>query len=140
VNAIRKTVSRISSYLRPKAENYLEIVLGIVLIAHGIVDGWPGAQLPAPDAFVFLSGNLAESIFAAWQLVSGFLLLIGVCRIGTPWSKRARRIGSFGAFLAFLFISVLGIISASNPIFWISTLGLAFISGILHIRTGWEDE
>lgn len=125
------------NFIRPHADNYVEIVLGLVLVAYGVVLGWPGDVLPTPPSLILITGTIAETIFSAWAVVSGIVLFSGVCQIGTKWSRRARRIGSFGAFLAFLFLAFLSV-AANLPLISISTLGLAVISGILHIRTGWE--
>lgn len=141
MNRIRNATKSLLSVIKPQAGYYVEFLIGLVLIAQGIAEGWPGQQLPDQHSFIFLSSETAEHLLAVWQFVSGLLMVVGISRLGGRWSRQMRRIGSFGAFLALSFVTFLGVISKEgNQIYWIATMGLALMSGMVHIRAGWKDE
>lgn len=111
------------------------------MLAQGLAEGWPGSQLPDQDALEILTTESAEIALSIWQIVAGILIIAGVTNISCKYSKASRRVGTFLAFLSLSFITILGIIShEGNQIFWIATAGLALLSGIVHIRLGWNDE
>jgi hypothetical protein len=127
--------------IKPSGNHYAESILGLILIVEGVALIWPGQQLPNQDAYILLSSVLAEHILGLWQIISGVLIVVGVSAVRSRISYPARRIGTFGAFLALSFITFLGIASKEgNQIYWIATVGLALMSAVFHIRAGWKDE
>jgi hypothetical protein len=134
---LRSAFNQLLSVFKPNARYYVEFLIGLILVVQGVLQFLPGLQLPQ-TTFTVIPANIGEFIVSLWQVVSGLALIIGVGLVGR-WSHRLRRIGSFGSFFAFSFLTFLGIISEEvNDLYWIVTFGLALMCATLYIHVGWE--
>lgn len=134
---LRSASNQLLSVFKPHARYYVEFLIGLILIVQGTLQFLPGLQLPE-TTFQLLPQEFGELLVSVWQIATGLALIIGVSLVGR-WSHRLRRIGSFGAFFAFSFLTLLGIISEEvNDLYWIVTFGLALMCAFLYIHVGWE--
>jgi hypothetical protein len=139
VKSIIRKSKQLLSVIKPHARYYVEFIIGIVLVAQGMIAIFPGEQLPGQTTFSILTTHQVELILAVWQIASGLLLIIGVSSKPSKREHALRRSGAFGGFLSLTFLTFLGILSSEvNDLFWIATTGLALVSGIIYIRMGWD--
>ena len=137
VKRLRSALAQLRSVFSPHAQYYVEFLIGLILIAEGALEFFPGLQLPAAT-FQLIPTHLGELIVSVWQIVAGVCMIVGVA-ISGRWSYRLRRIGLFGAFFAFSFLTFLGIISDEvNDLYWIVTFGLSLMCAVIYIHVGWE--
>jgi hypothetical protein len=134
---LRSALASLRSVFSPHAQYYVEFLIGLILIVEGVLEFFPGLQLPS-ETFQLIPTNIGELIVSVCQITAGLFMVVGVAIKGR-WSRRLRRYGSFGAFFSFSFLSLLGIISEEvNDLYWIVTLGLALMCAIIYIHIGWE--
>jgi len=140
VNRIHRATVWLLSVTKTKAIYYVEFILGLILIAQGVVELFPEGQLPQ-GSFEVLPAEWGEIAFSAFQTLAGLMLIVGVIANHQKWARSLRRLGSFMAFLAMLFLSFLGIISEGvNDLYWIATIGLTLLCGAIYIRAGWDTD
>lgn len=111
-----------------------EGTLAIVSILVGFTQFVAGQGLPH-SAFIYMDPDVVTAALGVLYIVAGVALLIGLWYLDTSWSRVIRRVGSFLAFLAFLYTGLIGVFSddISLPVAFMA-LGLAVIAGFLHIK------
>lgn len=117
------------SFIEGRPELVIEIILAVVLIIFAIYLGSPW-YVAGPTTVI---GNSIEA--DAVRVMTAVIYLVpGITTLAFFKNDRVRMYGIFGLFLAYLFTTILRILSIGfTPLMWIFTLALALIAATVYI-------
>ena len=122
-------LTRMLRYIEFRPEIVIEVTLAIILLIFAIYLGGPwyvGGPTTAIGSAI--EADTVRLLTAAIYIVPGAATLLGLK------SDRIRVYGTFGLFLAYLFSTILRVLTVGfTPLLWLFTLGLALVCGVCYI-------
>lgn len=117
------------SFIEGRPELIIEIILAVILIIFAVYLGGPW-YLAGPTTVIgnTIEAGAVRAFTAVVYIVPGAITLFGLK------SDKARAYGTFGLFLAYLFTTILRLLTfGPAPLLWLFTLGLALVAAVVYV-------
>lgn len=118
------------NFVEGRSEIVIEIILAAVLVIFAIYLGGPW-YFAGPTTVIgqSIEADAVRALTAVLYIIPGVLTLATINR-----SRRVRMYGVFGLFLAYMFTTILRVLTVGfTPLMWIFTLALALVAGVCYI-------
>ncbi len=133
-------VNRFHSWVSNRPYMVIELILAVVILGFGIYLASPFYHAAATTTIgALFDSYVGRAVLSFLYIVPPLFTLVGFCVKNYTRSLAFRSWGALGIFNAYLFVSILRIITQGwIPVIWIFLLALSLIAGVIHLRLQYE--
>jgi hypothetical protein len=112
------------------------VILSVVLLLFAVYFIGPWYPVEGGGAIAAAAGaQTTRAVLGIFYTVAGGLTLLGISH------HRLRAYGTFGMFLAYLFVGMLRLFAIGVfPVVWLFPLALALVSGVIYLYSSLHEE
>lgn len=134
------TINKFHSWVGHRPYEIIELILAAVILGFGIYLASPLYEATSTTAIgALFESYVGRTILSILYIVPPLFTLAGFCLEKSKRSLACRSWGALGIFNAYLFVSILRVITQGwIPVIWIFLLALSLIAGVIHLRLQYE--
>ncbi len=134
------SINRFHAWVGSKPYTIIELILAVVILGFGIYLASPLYQAaPTTTIGAIFDSYVGRAFLSILYIAPPLVTLAGVTLKNQTKSLAYRSWGALGIFNAYLFVSILRIITQGwIPVIWIFLLALSLIAGVIHLRLQYE--
>lgn len=134
------TINKFNGWVGSRPYEIIELILAVVILGFGIYLATPLYQATGTTAIgAVFDSYVGRTVLSILYIVPPLFTLAGYCFNKYKRSLAFRSWGALGIFNAYLFVSILRVITQGwIPVIWTFLLALSLIAGVIHLRLQYE--